>query len=29
MKKIVDVLRSQGNHWVGDGFPVVHARVIR
>lgn len=22
MKKIVDVLRSQGNHWVGDGFPV-------
>jgi len=22
MKKIVEVLRSQGGHWVGDGFPV-------
>lgn len=22
MKKIADILRSDGNHWVGDGFPV-------
>jgi quercetin 2,3-dioxygenase len=22
MKKIVDILRADGNHWVGDGFPV-------
>ncbi len=22
MKKIVDILRSHGDHWVGDGFPV-------
>lgn len=22
MKKIVDILRSDSNHWVGDGFPV-------
>lgn len=22
MKKIVDILRSRGGHWVGDGFPV-------
>lgn len=22
MKKLVEVLRSQGGHWVGDGFPV-------
>ena len=22
MKKITDVLRADGNHWVGDGFPV-------
>ena len=22
MKKIADVLRADGNHWVGDGFPV-------
>ncbi len=22
MKKIVEVMRSQGGHWVGDGFPV-------
>lgn len=22
MKKIVDILRSRGDHWVGDGFPV-------
>lgn len=22
MKKVVDVLRADGNHWVGDGFPV-------
>ena len=22
MKKIVDILRSRGEHWVGNGFPV-------
>ncbi len=22
MKKVTDILQSQGNHWVGDGFPV-------
>jgi redox-sensitive bicupin YhaK (pirin superfamily) len=22
MKKLIDILRSNGGHWVGDGFPV-------
>ena len=22
MKKLIDILRSEGSHWVGDGFPV-------